>query len=452
MSTDASVYLGDATADVAHRAGCEPDAVIYACQLTSPGSAKAREALVCQVPGCNADLSGLRDYHQRYKICEVHVKVDHLLKDGELQRFCQQCGRFQPLGLFDGSKRSCRHRLARHNARRRRKPCEFTSVSLTNLHLAASGPSGISAMEASAGVSRLQSLPNSIVSSRTTTAPSSGTIPKASGFHASCDMPFSNPLYSLQFQQPQADSSFASQLPGSARPAGTSMSTSLLMPALSSYPWDGGFSADTLYHTFPKTLNLPDEPKRRRGISAPLPFNPTAAHQSGTQQLAAVHTTHGAMNHLKVESISENIAAMMPGPQTSHNWGDMVKQTMPGTSNRALGESQSLESIWLEVQNAPSWNDQMRVKPSAGAPHLVSSSSAGLPVEPLDVPQPTRRRSNWQDRTQPDLQPQPQDLKRMHQSRGMACKFDQLVLEPEAKPSPDHVMLQYMTTQSWPDL
>ncbi len=40
------------------------------------------------------------------------------LRAGE-RRFCQQCGRFQPLEDFDTNKRSCRERLQRHNARRR---------------------------------------------------------------------------------------------------------------------------------------------------------------------------------------------------------------------------------------------------------------------------------------------------------------------------------------------
>ena len=30
---------------------------------------------ICQVEGCYQDLSGLRDYHVRYKICENHLKV-----------------------------------------------------------------------------------------------------------------------------------------------------------------------------------------------------------------------------------------------------------------------------------------------------------------------------------------------------------------------------------------
>ena len=43
------------------------------------------------------------------------------------QRFCQQCGRFHHLVEFDGEKRSCRARLQRHNARRRKKEGEATA-------------------------------------------------------------------------------------------------------------------------------------------------------------------------------------------------------------------------------------------------------------------------------------------------------------------------------------
>ncbi|CAD7701248.1 unnamed protein product [Ostreobium quekettii] len=80
-----------------------------------------RGPVVCQVDGCGADLSGLKEYHQRYKICEYHLKVSSIVKDGAQQRFCQQCGRFHGLSEFDGVKRSCRARLERHNARRRKK-------------------------------------------------------------------------------------------------------------------------------------------------------------------------------------------------------------------------------------------------------------------------------------------------------------------------------------------
>ncbi|KAF8073156.1 SPL3 [Scenedesmus sp. PABB004] len=76
---------------------------------------------VCQVEGCGTDLRGLRDYHLRYKICEYHLKVSSIIRDGKQQRFCQQCGRFHLLSDFDGAKRSCRARLQRHNARRRKR-------------------------------------------------------------------------------------------------------------------------------------------------------------------------------------------------------------------------------------------------------------------------------------------------------------------------------------------
>jgi hypothetical protein len=33
------------------------------------------QKLVCQVPGCGRDLQGLKEYHQRYRICDVHIKL-----------------------------------------------------------------------------------------------------------------------------------------------------------------------------------------------------------------------------------------------------------------------------------------------------------------------------------------------------------------------------------------
>ena len=75
---------------------------------------------LCQVDGCQVDVATMRDYHARYKVCPVHLKASQVLMQGNLNRFCQQCGRFHPLREFDGSKRSCRDRLEKHNARRRR--------------------------------------------------------------------------------------------------------------------------------------------------------------------------------------------------------------------------------------------------------------------------------------------------------------------------------------------
>lgn len=58
-----------------------------------------------QVEGCSRDLSGAKEYYQRYRICEDHLKLSSLIKDNIPQRFCQQCGRFHVLADFDGDKR-----------------------------------------------------------------------------------------------------------------------------------------------------------------------------------------------------------------------------------------------------------------------------------------------------------------------------------------------------------
>lgn len=77
--------------------------------------------VMCQVDGCLTDLAGLKEYHNRYRICQYHLKIPCIVREGNRQRFCQQCGRFHNIGEFDGDKRSCRARLERHNARRRKK-------------------------------------------------------------------------------------------------------------------------------------------------------------------------------------------------------------------------------------------------------------------------------------------------------------------------------------------
>jgi len=61
---------------------------------------------VLQVAGCGKDLSKEKDYYQRYRVCEEHLNLSALrLADGKEHRFCQQCGRFHPLGDFDGEKK-----------------------------------------------------------------------------------------------------------------------------------------------------------------------------------------------------------------------------------------------------------------------------------------------------------------------------------------------------------
>lgn len=75
----------------------------------------------CQVEGCEQRLCFLKDYHQRYRVCAEHLKCDSIIRNGVKMRFCQQCGKFEDLELFDKGKRSCRERLRRHNERRRKR-------------------------------------------------------------------------------------------------------------------------------------------------------------------------------------------------------------------------------------------------------------------------------------------------------------------------------------------
>lgn len=81
----------------------------------------------CQINGCKADLSNLREYHRRYKVCELHMLIQTVDIEGVAKRFCQQCGRFQLVADFEPGYRSCRSSLEQHNARRRIK-CVASTV------------------------------------------------------------------------------------------------------------------------------------------------------------------------------------------------------------------------------------------------------------------------------------------------------------------------------------
>lgn len=63
--------------------------------------------LLChtQVDGCSEDLSELKPYFRRSKICPSHQGAPTVLLGGVVCRFCQQCTRCHPLDEFDGTKR-----------------------------------------------------------------------------------------------------------------------------------------------------------------------------------------------------------------------------------------------------------------------------------------------------------------------------------------------------------
>lgn len=103
---------------------------LYGDDSNSKTSKRFRSGLIsssyplCQVDDCRKDLTNAKDYHRRHKVCEFHSKASAALVGTVMQRFCQQCSRFHPLGEFDEGKRSCRRRLAGHNKRRRKTQAE----------------------------------------------------------------------------------------------------------------------------------------------------------------------------------------------------------------------------------------------------------------------------------------------------------------------------------------
>ncbi|KAK9725607.1 hypothetical protein RND81_05G156900 [Saponaria officinalis] len=108
----------------------ELDAMIKAEEEeVGPGKKRARVGRTpglarCQVPGCEVDISQLKGYHRRHRVCLACANAVSVSIDGETKRYCQQCGKFHLLPDFDEGKRSCRRKLERHNNRRRRKPAD----------------------------------------------------------------------------------------------------------------------------------------------------------------------------------------------------------------------------------------------------------------------------------------------------------------------------------------
>ncbi|CAH9071808.1 unnamed protein product [Cuscuta epithymum] len=88
---------------------------------TSRAPAAGLHTALCQVPDCEADISELKGYHKRHRVCLDCANAISVVLDGENKRYCQQCGKFHVLLDFDEGKRSCRRKLERHNNRRRRK-------------------------------------------------------------------------------------------------------------------------------------------------------------------------------------------------------------------------------------------------------------------------------------------------------------------------------------------
>lgn len=68
---------------------------------------------------CDAIVDDTRPYYRRYRTCHLCATAERVILHGEPHRFCQQCGKYEMLSLFEGQARTCRVALARHSERRR---------------------------------------------------------------------------------------------------------------------------------------------------------------------------------------------------------------------------------------------------------------------------------------------------------------------------------------------
>ena len=59
----------------------------------SASAASATQPPRCQVDGCGVDLSAVKQYYCRHKVCYMHSKEPRVVVAGIEQRFCQQCSR-----------------------------------------------------------------------------------------------------------------------------------------------------------------------------------------------------------------------------------------------------------------------------------------------------------------------------------------------------------------------
>ena len=92
---------------------------------SSPGSKVKRMGHVdaqlaprtCRIFSCTSDLSAETSYYKRRRVCRKCVRSTSICINGQEFRFCQQCSQLHPVDEFDGFKRSCRSKLAKHRLR-----------------------------------------------------------------------------------------------------------------------------------------------------------------------------------------------------------------------------------------------------------------------------------------------------------------------------------------------
>jgi hypothetical protein len=78
--------------------------------LTTTNPTTINLPAIPQVLGCGVLLTGGKTYCIKKRTCPAHIQAESVLLSGDGEeaqqcRFCQQCGKFEPLNKFDGSKR-----------------------------------------------------------------------------------------------------------------------------------------------------------------------------------------------------------------------------------------------------------------------------------------------------------------------------------------------------------
>ncbi|MCO5578855.1 hypothetical protein L7F22_032702 [Adiantum nelumboides] len=102
----------------------EEDALEADMEVEALVKKRSKVGARCQVPSCGEDISQLKGYHQRHRVCLDCANSPKVMLKDLPHRYCQQCGKFHRLSDFDEGKRSCRRKLERHNRRRRRRPAD----------------------------------------------------------------------------------------------------------------------------------------------------------------------------------------------------------------------------------------------------------------------------------------------------------------------------------------
>lgn len=114
---------------------------------------------LCVADGCDVALASQPRYCQQRGLCTQHMKADAIHKkdqEGQLWRFCQQCGKLEKLEAFDGHKRSCRVQLARRRAASFRQTSTAQGALSRTDSTAASASAGLRPLHA--GVRKTSSL------------------------------------------------------------------------------------------------------------------------------------------------------------------------------------------------------------------------------------------------------------------------------------------------------